>query len=166
MVVNHSLYKGSMLILPFLKFYKTPDHWYPSDPKKVAKIDAYLDWHPNGTRKSIDYLFLLAKVKFEGKQSDQQFKEPAIKEFLKILDDLEKVWLKDEKFISGADEISIADLSAFCELSEFQFVGYEFDEYPKLHAWCKKMAELEGIKKSNDYFKIVEFMKAKIAGKF
>ena len=25
--------------------YKLSDHWYPSDPKKRAKVDEYLDWH-------------------------------------------------------------------------------------------------------------------------
>lgn len=25
--------------------YKLPDHWYPSDLQKRAKIDEYLHWH-------------------------------------------------------------------------------------------------------------------------
>ena len=27
-----------------------PDHWYPKDPKKRAKVDEYLEWHHNGIR--------------------------------------------------------------------------------------------------------------------
>ena len=28
----------------------TPDHWYPKDPRKRAKVDEYLDWHHNNLR--------------------------------------------------------------------------------------------------------------------
>ncbi len=28
----------------------SPDHWYPKDPRKRAKVDEYLDWHHNGLR--------------------------------------------------------------------------------------------------------------------
>lgn len=30
--------------------YSLPDHWYPSDNKKRAKIDEYLDWHHTNLR--------------------------------------------------------------------------------------------------------------------
>ena len=32
------------------KKYQLPDHWYPSDPQKRAKIDEYLHWHHNNLR--------------------------------------------------------------------------------------------------------------------
>ena len=30
--------------------YKLPDHWYPIDINKRAKIDEYLSWHHTNTR--------------------------------------------------------------------------------------------------------------------
>ena len=30
--------------------YKLPDHWYPSEPQRRAKIDEYLDWHHQNLR--------------------------------------------------------------------------------------------------------------------
>lgn len=33
--------------------YNLPDHWYPSDLKKRAKIDEYLHWHHKFLRKGV-----------------------------------------------------------------------------------------------------------------
>ena len=34
----------------FIDKYQLPDHWYPSDTQKRAKIEEYLNWHGNGIR--------------------------------------------------------------------------------------------------------------------
>ena len=31
--------------------YHLPDHWYPKDLQKRAKVDEYLHWHPNNLRR-------------------------------------------------------------------------------------------------------------------
>ena len=31
--------------------YHLPDHWYPKDLQKRAKVDEYLHWHHNNLRK-------------------------------------------------------------------------------------------------------------------
>ena len=31
--------------------YKTPDHWYPADIKKRARVDEMCDWHHTNARK-------------------------------------------------------------------------------------------------------------------
>lgn len=41
----------------------------------------------------------------------------------------EKFWLKDGKFIGGLDEMSIADISAYCELIELMLIGFDFSKY-------------------------------------
>ena len=30
--------------------YNLPDHWYPADTEKRAKIEEYLNWHATGMR--------------------------------------------------------------------------------------------------------------------
>ena len=30
--------------------YNLPDHWYPTNPERRAKVDEYLDWHHTNTR--------------------------------------------------------------------------------------------------------------------
>lgn len=54
---------------------------------------------------------------------------------------LENYFLKDTKFINS-DEISIADLQAVCEFTQFWAAGVDrFEEKPRLAQWmedCKK----------------------------
>jgi len=158
-----TLFESHAILRYLHRIHKTPDHWYPSDPKKVAKIDAYLDWHHTGLRKSISYLIWFAKIEFPNGYSYKQLNEEQVtKDFENVLNDLENIWLKDEKFIGGADEISIADLSAFNELSQFRFIDYDFSKYQKVHAWYKKISALESIKKAHENFdEIIELMKPK-----
>lgn len=45
-----------------------PDHWYPKDARKRAKVDEYLDWHHNGLRLGAGgYLFRKYISPFTGK---------------------------------------------------------------------------------------------------
>ena len=38
--------------------YKLPDHWYPKDVRKRAKIDEYLSWHTDNLRNgAASYVF-------------------------------------------------------------------------------------------------------------
>jgi glutathione S-transferase len=30
--------------------YEVPDHWFPADPQRRAKINEYLDWHHQNLR--------------------------------------------------------------------------------------------------------------------
>ena len=55
----------------------------------------------------------------------------------KSKDMFENYFLKDSKFIAG-DEISIADLQAICEFTQFQMMDINPAEgYPKLAQWMK-----------------------------
>ena len=55
----------------------------------------------------------------------------------KSKDLLETYYLRDHKFIAG-NEISIADLQAVCELTQFWMVNVDPTEgYPKLAQWMK-----------------------------
>lgn len=67
--------------------------------------------------------------------------EAKIKESLDTLRKSEKMledyFLKDTKFISS-DEISIADLQAVCEFTEFWVTGMElFQDKPRLAKWME-----------------------------
>ena len=33
-----------------IRKYELPDHWYPRDQQKRAKIEEYLNWHGTGIR--------------------------------------------------------------------------------------------------------------------
>jgi len=45
-----------------------PDHWFPRDSVKRAKVEEYLDWHHNGLRLGAGgYLFRKYITPFTGK---------------------------------------------------------------------------------------------------
>jgi glutathione S-transferase len=38
------IYEHGAILRYLSQKFKTPDHWYPSDLEKRAKVDMYLDW--------------------------------------------------------------------------------------------------------------------------
>ena len=42
--------------------YKLPDHWYPSDLQRRAKIEEYLGWHPGNTRNCAKLIFMSVSI--------------------------------------------------------------------------------------------------------
>ena len=80
----------------------TPDHWYPKDPKKRAKVDEYLDWHHNGLRLGAGgFMFRKYITPFTGKPAPPE----SIKESLYVLKTslslMETYWLKDTPYLTG-----------------------------------------------------------------
>ena len=77
--------------------------------------------------------------------TDAKPKEGLLKELAEKLEKslkyLEEYFLKDHKFING-DEISIADLQALCEFTQFIMTGFDqFADKPRLAKWmadCKE----------------------------
>jgi glutathione S-transferase len=65
------------------------------------------------------------------------------------LDDLERVWLPEGKFICGRDAPSICDLLACCEITQLDllsdkeiFAGLDPKRWPKISVWMGKMRQL------------------------
>ena len=48
-VVSYS--KSSAILKYLVKKYSLPDHWYPQDVQRQAKIDEYLGWHGTNLRR-------------------------------------------------------------------------------------------------------------------
>lgn len=70
-----------------------------------------------------------------GEQPDEKMVEETERVLKHSLQMLENYFLKDHKFISS-DEISIADLQAVCELSQFWLAGADPCEgKPRLVQW-------------------------------
>lgn len=96
---------------------KLPDHWYPEDPRQRAKVDEYLDWHHNGLRLGAGgYIFRKYISPFTGKPAPKEAIQESLELFKRALGLMERCWLKENPYIAGK-EISIADLSAACELA-------------------------------------------------
>ena len=54
---------------------------------------------------------------------------------------MEDIFLGDNKYLGNSDKISIADISAFCELSQLYMVNAEInsENHPRLFQWYENM---------------------------
>ena len=126
------------------------DNWYPKDLKKRALVDRYLDWHHSNTRLCARYFASQFKELFPPgfitftPESQIIFVNAAFKY-------IESVFLKDTKFLAG-DEISIADLSAACEIMQLKCTPFDFGKFPKLEEWLNRCMEYPEMKEAHKVF--------------
>lgn len=70
----------------------------------------------------------------------------------KSLELMETYWLKDSPYLTGT-EVTIADLSAACELAQTKAIKV-FDDYPskypKVFAWLERMLAIPEMKEIHD----------------
>ncbi|NWX00719.1 GSTT1 transferase, partial [Caloenas nicobarica] len=137
----------SIAILLYLaRKFKTPDHWYPSDLQRRARVDEYLSWQHQSIREKGSNLFLL-KVFLPlatGQPLPPEKLQGAIEELNVVLKQFEEKFLQDKPFIAGS-EVSLADLLAVVELMQPVGAGHDlFQGRPKLAAWQKRVEEAVG----------------------
>ena len=106
------------------------DHWYPSDARKRALVDQYLDMHHNYIRQGIGaYAFKKLFAPFIiGKTYKEEELEYHVLLRVKALRNFEQR-LSQFKYLCS-DEISIADLSAAMELDQGKFIDLDLSDYP------------------------------------
>uniref|UniRef100_A0A8C3F2B7 glutathione transferase n=1 Tax=Chrysemys picta bellii TaxID=8478 RepID=A0A8C3F2B7_CHRPI len=124
----------SIAILLYLsRKFNTPDHWYPSDLQKRARVDEYLSWQHTTIREKGSSLFPIKYVW-----------EEAVEELNSALKQFEEKFLQDKPFIVG-NEISLADLVAIVELMQPVGCGCDiFENRPKLVEWRSRVEEAVG----------------------
>ncbi|KAI8569514.1 hypothetical protein RHMOL_Rhmol02G0284700 [Rhododendron molle] len=103
-------------------FPGVPDHWYPIDLHKRAKIESVLDWHHlnlrHGALRLVQAVVLAPKL---GRPPNPQVAAEAEKLLCESLEKIETVWLKESgPFLLGNSEPSIADLSLVCEIMQLE----------------------------------------------
>ncbi|XP_020788575.1 glutathione S-transferase theta-1b [Boleophthalmus pectinirostris] len=126
--------------------FKTPDHWYPADLQKRARVNEYLCWQPTGIRMHGSKIFWLKvmlptvfkidvpKEKMEGALED-------LDSSLKVIED---AFIQDRAFIAG-EQISMADLVAVVEIMQPFAAGVDvFKDRPKLLAWKERVVQAVG----------------------
>uniref|UniRef100_H9GF27 glutathione transferase n=1 Tax=Anolis carolinensis TaxID=28377 RepID=H9GF27_ANOCA len=135
------LTEGPAILLYLARKYGTPDHWYPSDAEKRARVDEYLFWHQSNMRahapKTLWIQVLLPLL------VGQTLPEGKTKEVMdglaSSLRQLEELFLRDRPFLAG-DEVSVADLVAIVELMQPWGVGCNvFQNHPRLLAWRERV---------------------------
>lgn len=107
-----------------------PERWYPKDLKTRARIDEFLQWNHNNLHLGAGMLFFIQWIlpfKTGVKPSVAEI-DAQKRTLVKCLDDLDSIWLKDNKFLTGS-EVTFADLIASSAIE--QVIGmrlYEFED--------------------------------------
>ncbi|XP_072001304.1 glutathione S-transferase theta-1-like [Engystomops pustulosus] len=126
--------------------YKTPDHWYPADLQKRARVDEYLAWQHTNTRPHAARVFWIKGMTpyLLGHEATPEKLNPALCEFNATMTTLQDTFLQNKQFLAG-EEISIADLVAIVEIMQPSAVGVDvFEDKPKLSAWKQRVVEAIG----------------------
>ncbi|XP_054808450.1 glutathione S-transferase T1-like [Prosopis cineraria] len=114
----------AILIYLASAFPGVPDHWYPADLSRRAKINSVLSWyHLNLRRGAATFVLNTVLAPFLGLPLNQQAAAEAKKLLCSSLSTLENVWLKGNgRFLLGGFQPSIADLSLVCEIMQLELL--------------------------------------------
>ncbi|XP_053313311.1 glutathione S-transferase theta-3-like [Spea bombifrons] len=175
---DFTLSESIAILLYLARKFNTPDHWYPSDLQKRARVDEYLAWQHTNTRLHCYKVFWAKHMSIIlGQEVSSEKLDCVITEFNTTVTNLEKVFLADKPFLVG-EEISVADLVALVEIMQAVAGGLDvFEDRPKLAAWKQRVVEAVGeelfneahaqilnVKEQNEAIapEIVEALKAKL----
>ncbi|KAK7929801.1 hypothetical protein WMY93_006196 [Mugilogobius chulae] len=126
--------------------FKTPDHWFPADLQKRARVNEYLCWQPTGIRlhgSKVFWLKLLLPTVFKMEVPEEKMKG-ALEDLDSSLKVIEDTFLQDKPFIVG-DQISMADLVAVVEVMQPFAAGVDvFKDRPRLSAWKDRVVQAVG----------------------
>ncbi|KAK4260582.1 hypothetical protein QN277_003678 [Acacia crassicarpa] len=125
-------------------FPGVPDHWYPTDYSRRAKINSVLSWHHlNLRRGAATFVLHTVLAPFLGLPQKQQAAAEAEKILTSSLSTLEEVWLKGNgRFLLGGFQPSIADLSLVCEIMQLELLdegdrGRILGPHEKVQRWIE-----------------------------
>nr|AXN72681.1 Gluthatione-S-transferase theta 2-like [Physella acuta] len=143
----------SIAILKYvIRKYDLGDHWFPQyNLKKQARVEEYLHWQHFNTRGVCAQLFqqLLIIPKATGKPINQQEVEKYREKIKVMVSQLESYFLKNQSYLGGGSDLSIADLFGVCELMQL-YACHEhhlYEESPIVKSWMEKVK-----KETNPYF--------------
>ncbi|XP_041832986.1 glutathione S-transferase theta-2 isoform X2 [Melanotaenia boesemani] len=123
-----------------------PEHWYPRQMERRARVDEYTAWHHTNTRARAAKVFILEVLlptQF-GAQVDEERLKLALSELDDTLDKLESMFLRRQPFLCG-DDITVADLLAICELMQPLGGGRDvLKDRPLLQRWKNRVQSAVG----------------------
>ena len=98
------------------------ERFYPEDIFKRARVDEFLQWQHNGIRTSCSLYFRFVWVEklITGQSAPPEKVAKYRKAMERDLQCMEDEWFKDanQKYISGGDELTAADLFGACEVEQ------------------------------------------------
>ncbi|XP_050087124.1 glutathione S-transferase theta-1-like [Anopheles aquasalis] len=121
--------------------HRLSDHWYPlADSIRQARIDEYLSWQHLNLRADVSlYFFHVWLNPLLGKAVDPDKTERLRRRLSEGLNFFERVLLQDGSIgptVTGGDTLTVADLSAACEIEQAKIAGYDpCLERPRIARW-------------------------------
>ncbi|XP_069001439.1 glutathione S-transferase theta-2 [Embiotoca jacksoni] len=147
MVDNNFILTESDAILKYLAAkHDVPEHWYPRQPERRARVDEYTAWHHTNTRPHAAKVFILEVLlpTQSGSAVDEVRLNHALSELKDTLDRLESMFLCRQPFLCG-DDITLADLLAVCELMQPLGGGRDvLKDRPLLQQWKSRVQSAVG----------------------
>eukprot|EP00127_Corallochytrium_limacisporum_P003792 Clim_evm6s153 gene=Clim_evmTU6s153 len=130
-------------IMAYLCDTRGLDDWYPKDPSTRARVDEYLHWHHNNTRKaSIGIMRPKVWAKLGAPAGNKDANKDIEKVFWKSTEHLEGIF-KENNWLAKTAQPTIADLFAYCEYDQLEAFGFwPSDQYPSVTEWMKRMEKL------------------------
>jgi len=131
----------SHAILRYLADSKdVPTQWYPKEPRRRALVDRYLDWHHTNTRRCSRYFAAAFRDVFPPRWITWTVKDEE-EPLTNALKTLEEVFLGYGEYINGEEDMTIADISAVCEIIQLKSTDFDFERFPKLQQWIDRCME-------------------------
>ncbi|KAJ8286451.1 hypothetical protein GJAV_G00039390 [Gymnothorax javanicus] len=134
---DFTLAESIAILIYMAEKYRTPDHWYPADVQKRARVNEYLSWQHTAMRMHGSKIFWFKALipKIMGTEMPKEKMDSAMEDLKGSLKLMEEKFLQDRPFIAG-DQISLADLVAIVEIMQPVAMGVDvFAGRPKLAAW-------------------------------
>ncbi|ETN68079.1 glutathione transferase, theta class [Anopheles darlingi] len=122
--------------------YQLPEHWYPTDSRRQARVDEYLEWQHHNTRASCAtyFQYVWLRPRMMGSTVDPKRAEQYKSQLDSCLDFIEQVFLGHGSPYIVGDQISIADLVAACEIEQPKMAGYDpCAGRPNLTQWMERV---------------------------
>ena len=144
---DFSLGESHAILMYLARSRAVADHWYPKDLSKRAIVDRYLHWHHTNLRHAGYWIYWKVMAPLLGLEPKDYVLEESpvvLARSLKVMDG----WLSKQPYIAGS-EISIADLSALCELTQLELLNYDLTPYPKVHAWYQRLRVLPEVRETH-----------------
>lgn len=116
-----AMFESTAILKYICNKYNLPDHWYPKDVQKRARVDEAMSWFPQNLRCKAFYVACVLPRK-TGQPTSEDVLKLTQTTLKKSVDIVESYFLKNRKFVAG-DEISIADLLFFGEVTQYWRMG-------------------------------------------
>jgi glutathione S-transferase len=143
---NGFLVWESNAIACYLAALKPERGLMPTDPKGVAQLQQWLQWHATTfSPDTTDVMMETVYAKFMGRQKDEQKYAAALEKVRRDLGVLETS-LAGKEFICG--KLTVADFSIISSLQLRGPMGFDLEAYPAVKSWAARMESRESVRQS------------------